>query len=51
MESTYIYSLSNPINNEVRYIGKSMEPEHVGVQHQNIKDKNILTCTRKKIWL
>lgn len=48
MESTYIYSLSNPINNEVRYIGKSTNIENRYKQHIKKCQKEM---THKCSWI
>jgi predicted GIY-YIG superfamily endonuclease len=47
-EYTYIYILIDPLNNEVRYVGKSNDPKKRYLAHNNkSKDKN----THKRNWI
>ena len=48
MDTTYIYALKDPRTNEIRYIGKSNDPEYRFKNHINkCRDKN----THKRNWI
>ena len=51
MKNTYIYTLIDPITNEIRYVGKAIKPKNRLVEHIRESKKKSHNPSHKKNWI